>query len=104
MDLMYFGYTYDADSAGLEKQFKRDVNLEFKNVKLKDSYDQIKGYRQEVILSDDLRDTYLSWIIAEGWHSMSLTMQLLMIDKRQKKECLRLINLAKENYPNNFLK
>jgi hypothetical protein len=105
MDLMYFGYFY-SDDAAQNRQNKLDFNKEvtekFPNVELRNADDEIKGYRYEVWLSDETKDDYLSWLIGAGWLELSLTMQLLMIDKEQKAEFERIWALAKSQYPKSF--
>ena len=59
MDLMYFGYTWEDDSAKFEKVFKELISTIFLDVKLVNAYDEIKGYRQEVHLPEDKKDEYL---------------------------------------------
>lgn len=102
IDLMYFGYEWESDSQTLEQEFKELVVKLFPDVKLEDAYDSIKGYRQEVYLPDEQKDDYLAWIIADGWAKVSLTMQLMMMS--DKIEWLRLFELAKKHYPQNFKK
>lgn len=102
VDTMYFGYSYEDESKSLENDFIECMKNKFENVELKDAYDEIKGYRQNVYLDDNQRDNYLIWLIGDGWLEMSLTMQLMMMDKEKKDEFLRLFNLAKEQYPEAF--
>jgi hypothetical protein len=102
MDLMYFGYEYDNDATKLQAEFINDIKEKFDNVILKNAYDSIKGYRQEVHLSDELEDDYLVWLIAEGWLEMSITMQIMMMDKDRKEEFDRIWKLAKERHPEAF--
>jgi hypothetical protein len=102
MDVMYFGD--DSDSIELEVEFISEVKDKFKDVVLKDAYDQFKGNRQEVHLSEEDKEDYHIWLIAMGWFEMSLTLQLIMLDVDKREECLKLIELAKENYPNSFKK
>jgi hypothetical protein len=101
-DLMYFGYEFDADSRKHEKEFKIEVKEKFPNVILKDAFDSIKGYRQEVYLEESERDNYWSWLIAHGWFNLSLTGQLMSMDYGQKEKLLNYIDLAKKQYPQNF--
>lgn len=102
MDLMYFGYDWESDSQKLEKQFKETIVTIFPEVKLVDAYNSIKGYRQEVYLPDEQKDNYLTWIIGDGWIYISLTMQLMMMDKEQSNEFKRIFALAKLQYPEAF--
>lgn len=101
-DLVYFGYEWADDSYSTQVEFMRDVQIEFTNVKFKDAYDSIKGYRQEVMLEENQKDAYFAWILAHGWHGASLTASIMLMDKEQEKEAERLINLAKATYPENF--
>jgi len=102
MDLMYFGYDYENDSAKFEKEFKESIVKTFPDVKLVNAYDDIKGYRQEVHLLEEQKDNYLSWIIGDGWLEMSFIMQIMMMDKEQKEEFKRIFALAKKQYPHAF--
>lgn len=104
MDLMYFGDSFESDSYKLECEFKDEVKDKFNNVELRNAYDDIKGYRQEVHLPEEQKDSYLTWLIGKGWLEMSLTMQLLMMDKEEKAEFERIWKLAKQNYPEAFKK
>lgn len=102
MDLMYFGYDYEDDSRGLEIDFKKEVKEKFDSVELKNAYDQIKGYRQEVYLPTELKEEYSIWLIANGWFQMSMNLQLTMMSK--KDEFKRLVDLTKIKYPEAFKK
>ena len=102
MDLMYFGYDWEDDGPNLEKEFKESIAKIFPDVKLINAYDDIKGYRQEVLLPEEQKDNYLSWLIGDGWLEMSLTMQIMMMDKDQKQEFERIWALAKTQYPKSF--
>ncbi|MBC7383013.1 MAG: hypothetical protein H7296_08470 [Bacteroidia bacterium] len=101
-DLMYFGYEYDADSKKNETDFMNEIRLMFPNVQFKDAYDGIKGYRQEIYLEEAEGDNYWAWLIAFGWLELSLTGQLMLMDKNQKEKLHKYINLAKSQYPQNF--
>jgi hypothetical protein len=102
MDLVYFGYAWEDDSPKLEKEFKELIVAAFPNVKLKDAFDEIKGYRQEVWLPDEKKDDYYSWIIADGWAGMSLTLLSMSMDKSQKDELQRILELSKSQYSDKF--
>lgn len=102
MDLMYFGYDHENDSAKFEKEFKESIVKTFPDVKLVNAYDDIKGYRKEIHLPDEQKDNYLSWLIGDGWLEMSFTMQIMMMDKEQKEEFKRIFALAKTQYPHAF--
>ena len=101
-DLMYFGYEWDADSKKNETDFIKEIKDKFPNVELKDAFDSIKGYRQEVYLEETENDNYWAWLIAFGWLELSLTGQLMLMDKDQKEKLHKYINLAKSQYPQNF--
>ena len=98
MDLMYFGYSDDTNGPIFEKEFKDEIAVAFPTVRLEDAYDTIKGYRQEVHLSDDQKDNYLTWIIGNDWLNCSLDIQLIMRDPDQRSEFERLLILAKKQY------
>jgi len=102
MDLMYFGYDYEDDSRVLEIDFKKEVKEKFGSVELKNAYDQIKGYRQEVYLPIELKENYYMWLIAEGWFQMSMNLQLTM--QGNTEEFKRLIELTKIKHPEAFKK
>lgn len=101
-DLMYFGYEWDADSKKNETDFIAEIKAKFPNVELKNAYDSVKGYRQEVYLEEAESDNYWAWLIAHGRLELSLTGQLMLMDKDQKEELHNYINLAKIQYPQNF--
>ena len=103
-DLVYFGYDWDGDSQKYEQEFMEEIKKVFPDVQLENAYDSIKGYRRGVTLDEDQKDNYLCWIIANGWHTFSLTTSIMGMDKDQKNEFIRLINRAKELYPDNFKK
>lgn len=106
MDLVYFGYDHYRDEAkesiGYQEEFMNDLKERFPEVEFKDAYDQIKGFRQEVILPEEKKQDYYSWVIAFGWLEFSLTMQLFSMDPDKKDEFISLINKAKSEYPQNF--
>ena len=102
MDLVYFGYECEDDSYKNQVEFIKDIEIIFPDIKFKDAFDYIKGYRQEVVINIELKDEYYAWIIANGWYDASLTTSLILMDAKQKDEASRLIQLAQETYPNNF--
>lgn len=109
-DLVYFGYDWtdnERSNQKIEDKFISDIKDKFKNVKLVDAYDQIKGFRQEIYLEKSDSDNYYAWIIAEGWKGCSLTLSLASLavatDVKQKEFIDRIILLAKEQYPDNFV-
>ena len=79
-DLMYFGYGWDSDSKKNETDFIAEIKAKFPNVELKNAYDSIKGYRQEVYLEEAESDNYWAWLInltfvlslSEEWELMAL--------------------------------
>jgi hypothetical protein len=105
-DLLYFGYEYNKESAGLQADFITNIKKKFENVELRDAYDSIKGYRQEVFLREDQNDDYYAWLIGDGWFEMSLTMQLIMLsagrEPEQKAKFDKHLALAKQQYPEAF--
>ena len=108
-DLLYFGYDWSEDglnNAKLEKEFMNELRIRFIDVVFEDAYDSIKGYRQEVYLKESDNDDYYSWILANGWHNCSLTMQIIMMEgsEESKNKFHKYFNLAKEQYPENFKK
>jgi hypothetical protein len=102
MDVVYFGYAWEDDSPKLEKEFKELIVAAFPNVKLKNAFDEIKGYRQEVWLPDEKKDDYYAWVIADGWAQMSLTLLSMSMDKTQKDKLQRILELAKFQYSDKF--
>lgn len=97
---MYFGYTHESDSHQLQSQFNNEIKEKFPDVDLRDAYDEIKGYRQEVHLPEDQRENFKVWLLGNGWFDMSMTMQLLMMSEDKEDEIKSLIELAKIQYPN----
>jgi len=107
MDLMYFGYDFP-DERSMNKKAQADfiseVKAKFPDVVLNNAYDSIKGFRQDVRLPKERKDDYYAWLIAHGWFNLSLSVNLIMMDEKQKDEANRLVALAKSQYPDNFIK
>lgn len=104
-DLMYFGYGYGEEMAEAIKNqndFIKEVREAFPKVVLKDAYDEIKGYRQEVNLDDNETENYSVFLIGKGWFEMSLDMQLNMMGGEKKDDVMRWIEKAKQQYPEAF--
>jgi len=101
MDLVYFGYSYEGDSQNLENEFMTDIKAKFPECELKDAYDEIKGYRREVLLPEELKDDYYTWIFAFGWAECSLSASLMMMGDNVDS-ARKYINMAKSQYPENF--
>jgi len=102
MDLLYFGYDYELTSANHERDFKEEITHSFPEVEMKNAYDQIKGYRQEVYLPEEKRDDYYCWLIGKGWFEMSMSLQLMRLDKDKREDFKRLFDLTKQKYPEAF--
>lgn len=107
-DLLYFGYESDKESKGFQADFITNIKQKFENVELRNAYDGIKGYRQEIFLREDQNDDYHAWLIGDGWLEMSMTMQLIMMssgrEPEQKAKLDKYIALAKQQYPQSFKK
>lgn len=104
-DLLYFGYDHEKESATFQADFITNIKQKFENVELRDAYDGIKGYRQEVFLREDQNDDYYAWLIGDGWFEMSMTMQLIMLSYKepdQKAKFDKYFALAKEQYSHAF--
>lgn len=101
MDLVYFGYAYETDSKKLENEFMEEIKVKFPECDLKDAYDEIKGYRREVILPDEKKDDYYSWVFAFGWAECSLSANLMMMGD-DANSARKYIAMAKSQYPENF--
>lgn len=108
-DLVYFGYSYgedDKQNRKFQSDFISEIKERFPHVELKDSYDDIKGYRQTVYLHKEDNDNYYSWLIGKGWFEMSLTLQLIMMssgnEPEQKEKFDKYFQLAKIQYPEAF--
>jgi hypothetical protein len=107
MDLMYFGYSFGEDAPEAKKNqadFIKEVKEKFPNVELRDAYDEIKGYRQEVHLDDSETENYNAFLLGKGWFEMSLTLQIDMMSGEKKDDIMRWIDLAKVQYPESFKK
>ncbi len=109
VDVVYFGYDWSDEREGnkkLEQDFIVKLKTKFPNAQFKDAYDNIKGFRQEVYLEELNKDDYFSWLIGNGWHEMSLTIQMTImgagIDEQLKERAEKYINLAKAQYPEAF--
>lgn len=110
MDLVYFGYD-DLGKEGqenkkLQQEFIEKIKETFPNVELKNAYDQIKGFRQEVYLEEKDEDNYYSWLFGKLFYDLSLTLQLIMMsagrEPEQKVKFDRYFALAKKQYPEAF--
>lgn len=109
-DLLYFGYDWSEEAAEnrkFQKEFMEELKARFPNVKFRDAYDSIKGFRQEVYLEKENSDNYYAWILAFGWFDFSFSMQLIMMSYKepdQKEKFDKYMTLAREQYPQNFKK
>lgn len=99
-DLVYFGYIYEDDSHLLQKEFIEEVTKEFPEIRLKDSYDDIKGYRQSVYISEDKEEDYLVWAFCHGWLNCSMT--LTMKAMNDKEFMAKIFEKGKIKYPECF--
>jgi hypothetical protein len=104
MDLIYFGRGYGDEIHAKEYQedFIKEIKENFPDVRLEDSYDEIKGYRQSVFIDDEKKDDYMAYLIGKGWIDFSLTLQIAMMDKDEQKDAKRWFKIAKEKYPEAF--
>lgn len=100
VDLVYFGYEWDNDSARLEKEFIKEVGTAFPTAKLEIAYDSIKGYRRSVFIEEEKKDDYLTFIFAHGWYGCSMTLRLMGINQKEKLE--ELFERVKREYPECF--
>lgn len=101
-DIIYFGYDYLEESKILQKKFIHEIKEKFSDIKIYDAYDSIKGYRQQVVLDRNQKDDYWSWMLAHGWLTCSLGGQLMLMDDKLKDDFYRLLNLARQQYPQLF--
>jgi hypothetical protein len=105
-DLVYFGHDHYGEKANNaqkeEKEFIETLRERFPSVQFKDAYDEIKGFRQEVILEKSFQDEYYSWVFAFGWMDYSLSTCLMVANIDGKDDAKKYINLAKAEYPENF--
>jgi len=104
-DLLYFGYEFEYGSLTDQSDFIKEIKEQFPNVVLKDAFDSIKGYRQEVYLDKESSDDYYAWLIGKQWYNSSLSMSLIMrsCDKPEQKEKFdKYLALAKKQYPEVF--
>lgn len=105
MDLMYFGYSFGDESANSrqdEIDFIKEIKEVFPNVRLKNAYDDIKGYRQEVWLEDDQIDDYHVFLFGKGWFNLSLMLQITMMSEDKHDDIKRWIDLTRVKYPEAF--
>lgn len=106
IDLVYFGYdNYGEESINSRKnqtEFMETLKERFPDAEFKDAYDEIKGFRQEVFMPEDLKESYYSWIFAFGWYEFSLTTCIMTMSPEKKEEVKKYIGLAKKEYPQNF--
>ena len=97
VDLVYFGYEWDNDSRRLEREFIEEVSKAFPTAKLKNAYDDIKGYRRSVFIEEEKEDDYLTYIFAHGWYGCSMTLQLMRYNQKEKLD--ELFERVKREYP-----
>ena len=104
---MYFGYDFPEEREENKKNetdFISEIKQVFPEVVIEDAYDDIKGFRRTVILSDDKELEYNAWLIAFGWYGCSFKLGIMMLDKDKETEVDMLIDLAKTKYPDHFKK
>jgi hypothetical protein len=107
MDIMYFGYSFGEDAAESrqnETDFIKEIKEAFPNVKLKNAYDEIKGYRQEVWLEDEQQEDYHCFLFGKGWFELSLTLQIAMMSDDKHDDIKHWIELTRIKYPEAFKK
>ena len=97
VDLVYFGYEWEDDSLKLEKEFIEEVSKAFPTAKLKNAYDEIKGYRRSVFIEEEKEDDYLTYIFAHGWYGCSMTLRLMGYNDKEKLD--KLFERVKREYP-----
>lgn len=106
-DLIYFGYDWvdeATENRSNQNQYIKEIKERFPHAHLRDAYDDIKGFRQEVYLYAEDNDNYYSWLIGKQWFELSLTMQLLMMssESEHSEKIERYFKLAKKQYPEVF--
>ncbi len=94
MDIAYFGYEDGAWNH--KKKFKDAIETAFREVKLDDADDDIKGARWEVELPDEKEDEYFKWLMLEGWHGTSLHLGIAMRDEEEQPRIKKLLAEVKE--------
>jgi hypothetical protein len=104
MDLIYFGYPHDPKAQIFQWQFIDEVTAEHPEWRLENGYDNIKGYRQCIYCSDDDYLEMCAWLIGKGWFSSSFNLQLLSRMKETVEQFETIVALAKEKYPDAFIK
>ncbi len=101
-DLLYFGYSWEPESIINQSLFIKGIYEKFPNVELRDAYNEIKGYRQEVYLNSSDSENYWIWLVAYGWIDYSLTLTLMLNDDESYEKVKNYIERAKEQYPEKF--
>lgn len=77
-DLVYHGYEWENDSIKRQAEFRKLVKNNFHDLEIKDAFDGIKGYRTELYADVGFdRKLYFSFLLAFGFSSASLSLQLL---------------------------
>ena len=106
IDLVYFGYDNPGEESETaqkeEKEFMETLKERFPSVTFKDAYDQIKGFRREVFLDDELKEQYFTWIFGWGWHHYSLMLSIMMANIDGSNESEKYLDMAILEYPQNF--
>jgi hypothetical protein len=98
IDLVYFGYDTPGEESETaqkeEKEFMETLKERFPSVTFKDAYDEIKGFRREVFLDDELKEQYFTWIFGWGWHHYSLMLTIMMSNIDGSNEAEKYIDMA----------
>jgi hypothetical protein len=99
IDLVYFGYEWEADSPKLEKEYMEEIVKVFPDLELRNAYDDIKGYRRSVFADEAFDELqYLAWAFSHGWSNCSMSLALLFMseDKDKRDE---VVELGRKLYP-----
>ena len=99
-DIMIFGYPDDKEAPILQEDFIEEITKKFPDVELRDTYDNIKGYRQEIHFNNNENDNYFAFLFGMHWQSFSLTLNLSILS--EKSDVKKWIDLAKKQYSEKF--
>lgn len=100
---------YDLIYAERKDWYDETISLiknKFPDAEIKDGSDDFHTYRYSVEIDDQKRDDFYAFIISEGMIDLSLYLQTIAISKDEEngKELIRLIEHAKETYPEKLKK
>ena len=97
-DLIYHGYEWDNASFENQREFRELVKKNFPEIKMKDAYDPIKGYRTAIYADENFDpNVYYSFLLAFGFSGDSFS--FLISDKKEMPSQEEVIKIIRERWP-----